>query len=366
MKTMKIITTVCWVITALAVAGLAIWFLTGTLYGIRIRGRDSGKPFDLNFNIGGWESLTGPYELVGSYNVGTSGIDSVNIDWIAGSIDVKPHDGNEIQINEYAQRQLKDEEKLYLNTSGSTLTVKFREHGFTGYMPQKRLEVLIPRSLCESLAGFALDSTSGGVHVDHINSDTFKVNTISGSIDLAGIVSRTFDAGSTSGSITIKDAHPEDMSINSISGSIRISDSGAKSLDIDSTSGSITVSGAYDSVKINSISGRQTLDNSAARSGLTADSTSGSLEFAGSFESAKLHSLSGSVNIRSTVVPSKVKVETTSGSITIAIPNDSSISVNHSSTSGRLSSDIPMTIQNGSAQFELSSTSGSVKIVAID
>ena len=365
MKAMKIITTVCWIITALAIAGLATWFLTGTLYGIRINGRNTNRPFNLNFSVGGWENLTGPYELAGSYNVGTSGLDSVNIDWIAGNIDVKPHDGSEVVVNEYAQRQLNDEEKLYLNTTGSTLTVRFREHSFSGNMPHKRLEVLIPRSLCEALNRFTLDTTSGSVHVDYINADTFRVDSISGSIELTNIISRTFNTGSTSGSITIKDAHPEDMRINSISGSIRVSDSGAKVVDVDSTSGSITLSGAFDSVKLNSISGRQKVENSAQRSVLVAESTSGSMEFSGSFDNAKLHSLSGSVDLRSTVVPSKVEVDNTSGSITIAIPNEGSISVHHSSTSGRLSSDIPMTIQSSGAQFELSTLSGSVRIVEI-
>ena len=363
MKTMKIITTVCWIFTALAIVGLAAWFLTGTLFGIRINGRNAIRPLGMGINIGGWENLTGPYELAGSYTVGTDGIDSVNIDWIAGRVDVKPHDGSDILISEYAQRQLRDEEKLILNTSGSTLTVKFRENGFIGNMPTKRLEVMIPRPLCEALVRFALDSTSGGVHVESINADTFYVNTISGSIELAGITALSFDAESTSGSITIKDSHPESMKINSISGSVRVSDSGARSLSVETTSGSIGLSGAFDSVRLNSISGKQTLDNSFPRSGLVAESTSGSLEFTGSFDNADLESLSGSVSVRSSVVPSKVTVETTSGSITIAIPNEGSISVNHSSTSGRLTSDIPMTIQNSGAQFTLSSISGSARII---
>ena len=363
MKTMKIITTVCWIFTALAIVGLAAWFLTGTLFGIRLNGRNLNRPLGLGINIGGWENLTGPYELAGSYNIGTEGLDSINIDWVAGRIDVNPYDGNEILISEYAQRQLRDEEKLLLNTSGSSLTVKFRENGNIGFIPQKRLEVLIPRSLCESLKRFTLDSTSGSVHVDYINADTFRVNSISGSIELASVRAGTFETESTSGSITLKDIHPETMNIKSISGSIRVSESDAASLDVETTSGSINVTGSFGSAKLHSISGRQTLDNGAALSALVAESTSGSLNFSGSYERANLHSLSGSVTIRSTEVPSNLKIDTTSGSISISIPNKGSISVYHSSTSGRLSSDIPMMIQGRGAQFELSSTSGSVKIV---
>ena len=365
MKTMKIITTVCWIITALAIIGLATFFLTGTIFGIAINGRDSNRPFGLNFNIGGWERLSGSYELDGSYNVSTAGIDTINIDWIAGRVDVKPHDGSEILINEYSQRKLTDDEKLYFTTSGSTLSVKFRERSFTGNMQQKRMEMLVPRSLCESLNRFVLDSTSGSVHVDSLNADMFKVNTISGSAELSSIVSGTFSVDSTSGSIRINGAHSDDMRIHSISGSIRVSDSDAGYLDVDTTSGSVNVAGAFNDVKLNSISGRQTLDNSASRSGLRAESTSGSLDFSGSYENGDIHSLSGSVSFKSTVVPSTLKVHTTSGSITIAVPNEGSVSVHHSSTSGRLTSDIPMTTAGSGAQFDLASTSGSVKIVAI-
>ena len=368
MRTMKIITTVCWIITALAIAGLATWFITGTVFGIRISGRSSNNSFRWGgINIGGWENLTGPYELDGSYSVGTAGVDSIDIDWVAGKIDVRPHDGNDIVINEYAQRALRDEEKVLLNTSGSTLTVKFREQGFSGNMPQKRLEVLIPRSLCESLDRFGLDSTSGSVDVDYINAaKSFTVKSLSGSIKLTNIVSGTFNVDSTSGSVTITNAHSDALKIKTLSGSVRVNDSGAGILDVDTTSGSINAAGAFGNVKIHSLSGNQTLDNSASRAVFNTDSTSGAVDYTGSFESGSIKTLSGSVKVRSAVVPSKMKVDTTSGSITIAIPNEGSISVNHSSTSGKLhNSDIPMTMQNGAAQFELSTLSGTTRIEAI-
>ena len=184
-------------------------------------------------------------------------------------------------------------------------------------------------------------------------------------MQLSNIASNSFDTNSTSGSITITNAYTASMNIKSISGTVRVTDSGAGRLDVDTTSGSINVSGSFDDVRFNSISGSQTLDNSASRAGLKADSTSGSQEFSGSFETGSLKSLSGSVTVRSVVVPSKLKIDTTSGRISIAVPNEGSISVNHSSTSGKLNSDIPMTIQSGGAQFELSSLSGSTHITAI-
>ena len=82
----------------------------------------------------------------------------------------------------------------------------------------------------------------------------------------------------------------------------------------------------------------------------------------GAFERVKLNSLSGSISISSGSVPSSLKANTTSGSITIAIPDEGGVTVSHSSMSGRFSSDIPVVMQNRDAQFELSSLSGNVRI----
>ena len=364
MRTMKIVTIACWTVTALVIIGLAAWFLTGTLFGIRTNRWNTNWSFGLN--VGGWETLTGPFELVGAYSVGVDGLDSLNVDWIAGQVTVKPHDGNEIQIKEYAQRELNDNENLVFSTSGSMLTIRYHEPGVVGRVPQKRLEVLIPRPLCEAFGRLTVDSVSGGVAVSDINADVFETKSTSGSIEHSNITSRTFNIDSTSGSITLSSVNSGDMRINSLSGSIRVYDSDAKSLVCDSTSGSINISGDFNSSKIKSLSGRITLDNSASRSALNLESTSGSLEISGSFENVSTKSLSGSVSIRSTVVPASLNVDTTSGSITIAVPNEGEISVHHSSTSGKLSSDIPIIIQNRDARFELSSLSGSAKILAID
>ena len=364
---MRVITIVCWVITALVLAGLAAWFLTGTVFGIHVNGRNTNL-WSPGFNIGRWESLTGPYKLDGTYNVGSADLDSISVDWVSGEITVKPHDGNEIQISEYAQRELRNDEKLTFETSGGTLTIKYRENGYSGNMPSKKLEVLIPRLLCEEMNTFTVDSSSGRVNVSGLNADTVKIHTMSGNIDISKIISGALEANSSSGSITAASVVSNDVKINSMSGPVRISGSTAGTINCDTSSGSINVSGAYDSVTFNSLSGRITLDDSASHSVVTTGSSSGSQEITGSFDRVDIKSLSGSVTIRSSTVPASLRADTASGSITVAVPNEGEIRVHHSSASGRLSSDIPIVVVQGggSAQFELQTLSGSAKIIAID
>jgi hypothetical protein len=75
MSAVKIITIVCWVITALVLIGLAVWFLTGSLFGI-----ETGLNFNLpKIHIGGL--ATGPYEEVGSYTLSADGVSSISVDW---------------------------------------------------------------------------------------------------------------------------------------------------------------------------------------------------------------------------------------------------------------------------------------------
>jgi len=360
MKAMKIITTACWLITALVLAGIAVWFLTGSVFGMR---SDSwnGNLFS-GINISSWETLSGPFEAVGTYNPDASGVDSLNIDWIAGSVTIKPHDGNGFQVTEFAQRNLKENEKLRIGTSGSTLTINYCENGKLVRMPQKKLEVLVPRSLSENLSRLLVDAASSGIYVDSINADTMKTDSISGAIQISNSNSQTLNMDSASGSLTVENIRAEGLKINSISGAIKVSDSSARTLDCETASGSIKVSGAFDNVNFNSISGRIALDNSAPRSIVNTDSSSGSQELSGGFDSVSASSISGSIAVTSTTVPSMLKADTASGSVAVTVPNEGAITVKHSSASGSFSSDIPITMQNRDAQFDFSTISGSTRI----
>lgn len=364
MRTMRIITIVCWVVTALVLAGLAAWFLTGTLFGIRINGRDSERRFT-GINIGRLENFTGPFELAGSYDVGTAGLDSINIEWAAGTITVKPHDGADVRVSEYAQRELRSDEKLTLDTSGSMLTIRYRERGVTGSMPAKRLEVLIPRVLCGSLSSFSIDSASGGANISDMNADVFKINTMSGNIDVTNLTALTVDLESSSGTKTLSSVNAVNIVLHSLSGNLRVTDSYAETFSCEASSGTINISGGFERLTIKSMSGNVNVDNLAHGSILRVESTSGRQDLSGAFSEVEIKSMSGSVSIKSSIVPSSLTIESSSGGITIAVPDEGEVRVKHSATSGRLTSDIPIVIvQGGAAQFNITSMSGSTRIIA--
>ena len=340
MKTTRIVTILCWCVSALALISLAIWFI----FFSPLAASNWGRLFNSNFSISiSGETLTGPFNPVSTHNVAPDNIDSLNIDWISGTITIEPHTGNEIVITEFAQRDLNDNEKMYISTTGSTLNIQYVEGRRVGTMPSKRLEILIPETLSNYLNRLFIDTTSG-------------------LITITDLTSQTIDIRSTSGGITAANIYTESFIINGTSGNLNISDTNAYTIRTNITSGRQNISGTFNDVHITGTSGGLNLENYAEHSTLHVSITSGAQDISGSFRTADLRSTSGTVFFLSRTVPESVRVNNTSGNVTITVPNEGTISVNHSSTSGRFTSDVPVIMQSGDAQIRVSSTSGNLTI----
>jgi hypothetical protein len=280
MSTTRVVTIVCWIVSALVLIGLVIWFITGSIFGVAL-GR-WGNNMNFMINIGGSiERLTGPFQSRGTQAAAATGIERININWTAGEVMVIPHDGNEIIITEFAQRELEDFERLSISTDGRALTIRYTERTNIRRMPQKRLEVLVPHALSENMRMLSIDTVSSGVNVTDINASKLDCETVSGSIELSGV---------------------------------------------------------FANVSIDSVSGRVNLVNSAQNAVVDAETISGRVDVSGYFDRVEANTVSGSVSISSAQIPSSLRVDSISGGITIALPSDATISVNHSSVSGRLSS----------------------------
>ena len=322
MSGLKIVTVICWIITALVLAGLVIWFLTGSVFGGWFGNWGDNMPFGIN--IGGIQNLTGPFTTQGNETISTSGLNTIKVNWVAGEITVIPHDGNDVQITEFAQRDLKDNERMRVTINGSALNIEFRDKGnFRGNMPRKNLEVLVPRALSESLTDLTVNSTSGNIKVEDFNTGRATISSVSSSIILNRINSNSIDISTTSGSINATAIRTEKLNTSSVSGATNLSDVYAPDLNCSTTSGGINVSGEFDKIEVSSVSG-------------------------------------GTV-ITSTTVPGKINVSSVSGGINLYIPDTGEITVSHSAVSGRFTSEIPAIIQNNAA-YNFSSVSGSTSV----
>jgi DUF4097 and DUF4098 domain-containing protein YvlB len=341
MNTTRIITIVCWCISALALLGLAAWFVFASPFAANGWGRIFSSNWSIGTNI---ETLSGSFNLVGTHNVAPSDTNSIDIDWMSGTIDIKPHDGSDIVINEFAQRALNENEKMNVTTSGNTVTIKYTAQRIIGRVPSKRLEVLIPYTL----SSFYLDR--------------LIVDTTSGMVTLSDLIALEIDINATSGGVTASNINAHSFIIDGTSGAINISNTNANTFRTNITSGAQNISGTFDDVRIEGTSGRLVLDNNANSSTLFVSITSGTQDMTGSFRNADIHSTSGNITFSSRIVPDSLRMNNTSGNINISVPNEGTISINHSSTSGRFSSDIPVLMQSGDSRFRISSTSGNLTI----
>ncbi|MCL2819814.1 MAG: DUF4097 domain-containing protein [Oscillospiraceae bacterium] len=321
----RIVTIICWIVSALVLTGLLIWLLTSVIFG--------GWGFFSDINIfginigGGIENLSGSFEARGVRTESTAGVHSINVNWVAGEVTVTPYDGNEIKITEYAQRELRSNEQMSISTASGTLRIDFRERGrFRGSVPRKHLEVLVPHELSSGLTNLIVNSTSGSIDISGFDTTNLEASSVSGAVTLSNIVSGDIEASTTSGRINSSTIRAGRFNANTVSGSINITEANVPNLNISTISGAMTVSGELDRVDSSTIS--------------------------------------GSVDISSSTVPGRIDSSSISGSVSVYIPNTGEITVSHSAVSGRFSSDIPVIMQSN-ASYSFSSVSGSTNIYVI-
>lgn len=321
MKTAKIVSIVCWMVTALILIGLVLWFLFGNLLGFRT-GLNVNNPFG-NISI---DNVSGPFNVVGSYTVPIDGVDSIDVNWVAGEVSITPYSGDVIKLTEYARRDLKDNEKLVYSVNSGTLDVKYLSSTITiNMMTTKKLELLVPEALANKLNELNVSATSADLNVSDFQTKSFEVHETSGDSDIANIKADSAYVHSVSGTINITAMTTSELDMATVSGEIILSEVTANTL-------------------------------------LT-HTTSGGQRLGGTFKDIDAGSISGEITISSSVNPDRINCGTTSGGIVVTIPGSSDLSVSYSTVSGKFSSDIPVRT-GGLAAYNFSSVSGSIHLKA--
>ena len=240
----KIVTLVCWGITALAFVGLLVWLL----FGVTGRGTWS-------FGI-----ETGSFEPVTTHTISAEEIDSLFVDWISGAVNIQTHAGDNIEITEFARRSLRDREEMLVNVDDGTLRIYFAErHTFQTNMPSKQLEILIPYALSEHFADFQVNTVSGRIEVSNVSANTVSLRTTSGRIMISGI-------------------EAEEIHLHTVSGRIETRNTVTADLQAQTTSGRHELSGDFQRVNARSTSGRIEVTSTTVPHSLTARTTSGRIE----------------------------------------------------------------------------------------
>ena len=217
--------------------------------------------------------------MVGGFSYSSSGIEKVEIDWVAGEVNATATESDILSVYENGT-SLAESEQLHYYSYGKTLIIRYCKSLFRGVIDpeQKSLHIEIPH-------GVELEITS-------VSADVF-----SGNLDM------------------------KDIRISNVSGDTTITAACADDIDISSVSGDIFVSHAKatDNLEFESVSGD--IRNNRAEAGtIKAGSVSGDVEL-GIFDAAA------------------VDIDTTSGDIVLTLIGDIGIDLDFSTTSGKHSAE---------------------------
>jgi len=313
MSKMKIATIVCWIVTAAAMVGLAIYFITRGVFSFG------------GFNSGNTETLSGSYDEDGSYSVPVDQISNITIDWITGEIEVNVYDGNDIKITEYAQRELKDEEVLHQFIKNDTLEIRYTEKNQFYNLPSKKLVVNIPLALAKELGDVKFESISADIYIQNIQASLVQVSTTSGKTTMGEVIASQINYSSISGSAILTNVTADTINHNASSGELSVIDGKIQSVLASTISGPINITGSLISL-------------------LDADTTS------------------GTVTLESSVLTERINANTISADVIIKIPKADTIAVEYDTISGNLDSNVPITSGQGNPAISVSTTSGNLRI----
>lgn len=159
------------------------------------------------------------------YSIGNAEIDAdmvqnMDIEWIAGNINIEYYDGDKISIGE--NEQTDENHKLRYKLDSGTLDIKYLKSGALRRSNgnfAKELTIYIPKD--KVINNIDIESVSAGINSEITVSD-FNAETVSGNINVQGIMNSA-DAETVSGNITF--ACPQvfsELSTESISGETQI------------------------------------------------------------------------------------------------------------------------------------------------
>jgi hypothetical protein len=159
------------------------------------------------------------------------------------------------------------------------------------------------------------------------------------------------------------------LAVNAVSASIQVPEGRTfTTLDVGSVSGRIEL-GAFTANEFRAHSVSGDIQGSASAKSANLTTTSGDIAFGGFTGDASVHSVSGSVDIAWRSFSGQVEIGTTSGDVTLGIPAGSGFRLDAGSTSGRITTDHPVTVQGStsgagrrSLEGDVGSGAGSVKV----
>lgn len=173
---------------------------------------------------------------VGSASISAEKVQSVEIDWVNGNIEVEQTASQTLQVIEEKSSE-KDAERMRYYLDGNVLKVKYCESGLRGNIntQNKNIRVEIPAGL-----SLEIDSVGAGITVGVLDVVNLSIESVSGNITAERIVSGEAEIETVSGKVSIGELIAPFVSLDSVSGSVSITRLSVDSLEAETVSGGLS------------------------------------------------------------------------------------------------------------------------------
>ena len=184
------------------------------------------------------------YEYADKYTAGEAEIgervNTLDVDWITGSVNVEFHDKDTILIKERSNSNISGDMQLRWRINNGVLTVKYAKSGAN--MPigmNKQLTITLPRDAQPENAD--IDTTTGTVTINGGRWKKIDADTTTGAVNITADSVDDLDADITSGDISVNTAVSGRIDLDCTTGEINITADEFADIDASSISGSVTV-----------------------------------------------------------------------------------------------------------------------------
>ena len=193
---------------------------------------------------------------VGDFTYNAEDVKSVEINWVAGNIEVVQSKEETLSVSENGDG-LESEERMHHYLRGGTLIIHYCESGYDSddiNEQSKHVTVEVPAGIdlnidnvsaniefsCDTfLDEVDIDNVSGNVNIKKLTADRVDFDNVSGVFLADEIVSKEFDANGVSGNIEIGKISSYEINVNSVSGETAIGLAAKADINIDSVSGAV-------------------------------------------------------------------------------------------------------------------------------
>ncbi|HPK15572.1 MAG TPA: DUF4097 family beta strand repeat-containing protein [Clostridia bacterium] len=358
---------------AMILAG-AVFVATGHAFGARLGWQWIFSGFSPGVNVGGlsgYRNWNNAFNEDGNYYIDAQGLDSLELDWIAGNVIILIYDGSEVKLCERSAAPVSEGAALRYGMENGTLYVQYCAPEVSGNLPEKELTVSIPKSLADNMDTFSYDASSASLLVSNITAKRFLFDSSSGDLDATGMKADKVTLDASSGKVSFSGAY-DTLEADTSSGAVTIESlGGASSTSIDTSSGDVSVSGDCGALSIGTTSGVAGSFGALSAESLSVDTSSGRVNLAGSFGRTRVGTTSGDVTLALDACPDKLSISTSSGDVTLSLPAQSGFTLRYDTSSGEMSCDFAavkdgnqFAVGDGAADFSVDTSSGSLRVKA--